>query len=389
MKRPVYMDHQATTPVDERVLQEMLPYFSECFGNPSSGDHVFGWGAEAAVDNARGRVAALIGCDAGEVVFTGGATESDNLALTGVFEANRERGKHIVTVSTEHKAVLDTCRALGARGARVTLLPVAPDGRVDLAGLRKSISSGTLLVSVMLANNEIGVVQPIAEIGRICRGAGVVLHCDAAQGVGRVPVDVRALGVDLLSFSGHKMYGPKGIGALYVRGGPPRLRLSPIVHGGGQERGLRSGTLNVPGIIGLGAACELSGELMESETRRLVGLGERMFEALRAGIPGLRLNGHRHCRLPGNLHITVPGVEAEALVLSMEDVAVSTGSACTSAEREPSHVLRAIGVPDELLHSGLRIGLGRSNTEEEVDYVVAKMTAAVYRLRSFSPAWAT
>lgn len=389
MGKTVYMDHHATTPVDPRVLEHMLPYFSEKFGNAASRTHRFGWDAEAAVESARDSVAKLLGARPREIVFTSGATESDNLAIKGVVEWYRDRGDGVITAATEHRAVLDTCRALERAGrARVTVLPVDRHGLVDPDDLRRAIDERTVLVSIMHANNEIGTIAPIEEYAAICRERGVLFHTDATQSVGRIPIDVEAMGVDLLSCSAHKIYGPKGCGALYVRGREPRVRLVPLIHGGGHERGLRSGTLNVPAIVGFGAACEIAAAEMEVEQRRLAALRDRLYAGILDRLEGVRLNGHPDKRLAGNLHLTFEGVEGESLLMALDDVAVSSGSACTSATLEPSHVLRAIGVPEDEAHGSVRFGLGRFNTEEEVDYVVDRVCAEVERLRRLSPAWA-
>ena len=388
MSGPIYMDHHATTPVDPRVLEAMLPYFTEKFGNAASRNHAFGWVAEQAVETAREEIAALIGASPKEIVFTSGATESDNLALKGALELYTSRGDHVVTLSTEHKAVLDPCRALERSGAaRVTYLDPGPDGLVDLDALRAAITDQTVLVAIMAANNEIGVLQPLAEIGAICRERGVLFFTDAAQAAGKVPLDVEAMHIDLLAISGHKVYGPKGVGALYVRRRAPRVRLAPLIHGGGHERGMRSGTLPVPLIVGLGKACALAGALMDEEAARLTALRQRLWDGLSARLEHLRLNGHPTQRLPGNLNVSFEYVEAEALMMSLKDVAVSSGSACSSASLEPSHVLRALGLQDDLAHSSIRFGLGRTTTAEEVDEVLERTVAAVERLRELSPVY--
>jgi len=378
------MDYHATTPVDERVLEEMLPYFSEHFGNASSADHAFGWKAEEAVDRARARVAALIGPAPEEIVFTSGATESNNLALKGAVDS--DGSVHIITAATEHPAVLDPCEYLEGKGAKVTYLPVDREGLVDVQELADALDRGTQLVSVMMANNEIGVIQPIAEIGRLCRERGVLFHTDAAQAAGKMPVDVEELNVDLLSLSAHKMYGPKGVGALYVRKGA-RARVAATIHGGGHEGALRSGTLNVAGVVGMGMACELAAEEMSEESVRIARLRDRLRDGILGRLEEVRLNGHPTRLLPGSLNLSFGFVEGEALILSMEDVAVSSGSACTSATNATSHVLAALGVPEDLLHSSIRFGLGRFTTEEEIDYVVDKVCASVARLRELSPLW--
>lgn len=386
MKLPIYMDYQATTPVDPRVLEAMLPWFTEKFGNPASRSHSFGQEADTAVEKAREEVASLIGADAKEMVFTSGATESDNLAISGAARFNRGKGNHIITVVTEHKAVLDSCRHLESEGFRVTYLPVQPDGLLDLEVLEQAMSDDTILVSVMAANNEIGVIQPIAGIGALCRAKGVLFHCDAAQGVGKIPLDVEAMKIDLLSISGHKIYGPKGVGALYVRR-RPRVRLEPIIHGGGHERGMRSGTLPTPLLVGMGKACALAREEMASESARILELRERLRQGLMSRLTHVHLNGHPEQRLAGNLNLSFAFVEGESLMLAMRDVAVSSGSACTSASLEPSYVLRALGVTEDLAHTSIRFGLGRFNTREEVDHVVELVVSAVNRLREMSPLW--
>ncbi len=389
MARTVYLDYHATTPVDPRVLDAMLPYFCDKFGNAASRQHAFGWAAEEAVERARGQVAQLIGARPREIIFTSGATESDNLAIKGVLEFYRSRGDHIVTAATEHKAVLDTCAALErADRARVTYLPVDRYGLVDPEDVRKAITERTVLVTIMHANNEVGTIAPIAEIGKIARERGIFFHTDAAQSVGKVPVSVDTLQVDLLSLSGHKIYGPKGIGALYVRSRERRVRLEPLIHGGGHERGLRSGTLNVPGIVGLGAACALCAAEMEIEQQRVLALREKLRERIASALDGVHLNGHPVQRLPGNLNLSFAYVEGESLLMALSDVAVSSGSACTSATLEPSHVLRAMGIPDSLAHASIRFGLGRFTTEEEVEYAAERVVHEVKRLRKMSPRYA-
>lgn len=389
MKRPVYLDNHATTRVDPRVLEAMLPYFTEKFGNAASRAHAYGWIADKAVERAREQVAAAIGASAPEVVFTSGATESDNLALKGALESYTQKGDHIVTLQTEHKAVLDPCRHLERTGrARVTYLAPRPDGLVDLDALAAAIEPRTVLVAVMAANNEVGVVQPLERIGALCRERGALFFTDAAQAVGKVPLDVEAMRIDLLALSGHKVYGPKGIGALFVRRRDPRVRLAAQQHGGGHERGLRSGTLDVPGIVGLGAALALAKEALPEEAARLRRLRDRLWDGLRARLDpaGLRLNGHPEQRLPGNLNVSFAGVQGEALMSAMRDLAVSSGAACASAENEPSHVLRALGLGDELVVSSIRFGLGRFTTEEEVDFAVDEVVKGVTRLREVSGA---
>jgi len=385
LKLPIYMDYHATTPIDPRVLEAMLPYFGERFGNAASRNHAFGWQAEEAVETGRKQVADLIGASPKEVVFTSGATESDNAALKGVAEMYREKGDHLITVLTEHKAVLDTCKRLEKSGFRVTYLRVGRDGLIDLGDLSASITDKTILISVMAANNEIGVVQPIAEIGRIARERGVLFHCDAVQAVGKTEFDVNRMQVDLASLSAHKMYGPKGVGALYVRRKNPRVLLAPIIDGGGHERGMRSGTLNVPGIVGFGKAAEICRLEMAGERARVGALRDRLYDGIRREIDEIAVNGSMEHRLANNLNVSFAYVEGESLLMGLNDVAVSSGSACTSASLEPSYVLRAIGTSDALAHSSIRFGLGRFNTEEEVDYVVAKLASVVKRLREMSP----
>jgi cysteine desulfurase len=382
LKPPVYLDHHATTPVDPRVLDAMLPYYREDFGNAASATHAFGWRAEAAVENARRSIAGAIGArDPREIVFTSGSTESDNLALKGVAFGLAGRGDHLVTTAIEHPAVLDACRWLETQGRRVTVLPVDGEGFVDPAAVAAALEPRTILVSVMAANSEIGVLEPLAEIGRTCRARGVLFHSDAAQAVGKIPLDVEALGVDLLSFSAHKLYGPKGVGALYVRRTRPRIGIEPLLHGGGHEHGLRSGTLPVPLVVGFAKALELCLATLPEEGARLAALRDHLLARLEAGIPGLRLTGPRGSRLPGNLHVCIPGVDADQVIVELPDVALSTGSACASARGEPSHVLRALGLPESALRSGLRMGLGRGTTREEVDFVADRLVEVVRRLR--------
>lgn len=383
----IYMDAHATTPVDPRVMEAMRPWFTEKYGNPASRTHSFGREAARAVEEARAQVAALAGADPSEIVFTSGATESDNLAIKGAVEANRERGDHVVTVRTEHRAVLDSCRALERQGrARVTVLPVRKDGLLDLDELRRAITDRTVLVSVMAANNEIGVLQPVEEIGAICRERGVLFHTDATQAAGKVPFDVRAAEADLASFSAHKMYGPKGAGALYVRRrGGRRARIAPQMDGGGHEQGLRSGTLPVPLLVGFGRACEIARAEMAEEARRVLALRERLRKLIFEGLDHVYLHGSLERRLPGNLNVGFAFVEGESLITALGEVAVSSGSACGSAEREPSHVLLALGVDEPLARSSIRFGLGRFNTEAEVDEVARLLRGAVARLRELSP----
>jgi cysteine desulfurase len=384
-KLPIYMDNQATTAVDPRVVDAMLPYFTEKFGNAASRNHEFGWKAEEAVENARAQIARLIHATPREIVFTSGATESDNLAIKGVAESQRAKGNHVITQVTEHKAVLDSCKRLEKHGYEVTCLPVAPDGLIDLDELRHAVTSKTILISIMYANNEIGVIQPVAEIGKIAKEHKIPFHCDAVQAVGKIPVDVQKDGIDLLSISAHKLYGPKGIGALYVRRKDPRVEISAIIDGGGHERGMRSGTLNVPGIVGLGKACELCQKEMPAEGPRLARLRDKLKDSIMSHLEGSAVNGSLCHRLPNNLNLSFSGVEGDALLMGINDVAVSSGSACTSAMIEPSYVLRALGVSDDLSHSSIRFGLGRFNSEEEVDYVADRVVETVKRLRELSP----
>jgi cysteine desulfurase len=385
MKLPIYMDYHATTPVDPRVLEAMLPYFTQTFGNAASRNHPFGWEAEEAVEKARKQVADLIGANAKEVIFTSGATESNNLAIKGVAEMYREKGNHIITCVTEHKAVIDTCKKLEKQGYRVTYLPVQKDGRISLDDLRAAITDKTILITIMTANNEIGVIQPIAEIGAIAKEKGILVHTDAVQAVGKIPFNVNELKADLVSLSGHKMYGPKGVGALYVRRRNPRVLLAEQISGGGHERGMRSGTLNVPGIVGLGKAAELCKAEMASDTERLRQLRDYLNETLHKNLDEIYVNGSMEHRLPHNLNISFAYVEGESLLMGINDVAVSSGSACTSASLEPSYVLKALGAGDDLAHSSIRFGLGRWTTKEEVDYVIEKLTNVVERLREMSP----
>jgi len=385
VKLPIYMDNHATTPLDPRVLEAMMPYLTTTFGNAASRNHSFGWEAERAVDTAREQIAKLIGATAKEIVFTSGATESDNLAIKGVAEMYRERGNHIITQVTEHKAVLDTCKRLEKQGYRVTYLPVKADGCIDLEDLARAIDDKTILVSIMAANNEIGVLQPIREIGKLCHERGVIFHTDAVQSIGKVPFNVIEDNVDLASISGHKIYGPKGIGALYVRRRNPRVQIAEQVNGGGHERGMRSGTLNVPGIVGLGKACEIAGQEMAEESHRMLALRDRLQKKIEAGVDYVHVNGSMEHRLPGNLNMSFLYVEGESLLMGINDVAVSSGSACTSATLEPSYVLKALGLGDDVAHSSIRFGLGRFNTEAEVDYVAAKVVEIVSHLRQLSP----
>ena len=385
-KLPIYLDYQATTPCDPRVVQAMLPWFTEKFGNPHSRSHSFGWEAEEAVEKARRQVASIIGADEREIVFTSGATESNNTALKGVARFYKDRRDHLVTAVTEHKCVLDSCRHLEQEGLKVTYLPVKKDGLIDPAELEAAVTDKTVLVSIMAANNEIGVIQPLAEIGKICRAKGAFFHTDAAQGVGKIPLDVDAMNIDLLSISGHKIYGPKGVGALYVRR-KPRVRLQALMSGGWQERGFRSGTLPTPLCVGLGEACAIAEREMSEESKRLQKLRDRFYEAIKKELPDVYLNGSLEHRIPGNLNLSFAYVEGESLILGINDLSVSSGSACTSASLEPSYVLRALGVEEELAHTSLRIGFGRFTTEEEVDYAVKDIVEHVTKLREMSPLW--
>jgi len=386
VKPPIYLDNHATTPVDPRVVEEMLPYFTEHFGNAASRNHSFGWAAKEAVELARERVADLIGATPKEIIWTSGATESDNLAIKGVARYYEKKGKHIVTVATEHKAILDSCHALEREGWEVTYLGVDSEGVISLDELKAAIRADTTLVSVMFANNEIGVVQPIAEIGTICREAGVLFHCDAVQALGRIPVDVKAMKIDLLSISAHKMYGPKGVGALFVRRGRPRVRLQPLIDGGGHERGLRSGTLAVPSLVGLGKAAELARlDLENGEIERVRALRDRLWAGLQENLDELYLNGSWDHRLPNNLNVSFAYVEGEAMMMGIKEIACSSGSACTSASLEPSYVLRAMGVDVELAHTSIRFGLGRFTTDEEIDFALELVTEKVRWLREMSP----
>ncbi len=399
MAKGIYMDNHATTPVDPRVLETMLPYFSDVFGNAGSRSHGFGWEAEKAADLAREQIARLVNARPKDMVWTSGATESDNLAIQGVVEFYKDRGHHVITQVTEHKAVLDTCRWLERTGkATVTYLPVDKTGMIDLDDLRKAITDKTVLVSIMFANNEVGTIQPVSEIGRICRERGVLFHCDAVQGASLLPLDVDAMAIDLMSLSAHKIYGPKGVGALYVRSKGPRVRLAPMIHGGGQERGMRSGTLNVAGVVGFGKAAEICKESMADEAQRIAGLRQRLHDGIFSQLDHVYLNGHPVHRHPGNLNVSFAYVEGESLLMglngsvhalassaSMPPIAVSSGSACTSATLEPSYVLKALGVGEDLAHTSIRFGLGRFNTTEDVDYVVERTVAEVQRLRDLSP----
>ena len=381
MPKPIYLDYHATTPVDPRVLEAMVPYFTEQFGNAASRQHAYGWEAQEAVDTGRRQVAALINASPGEIIFTSGATESNNLAIKGCARALRERGDHLITAATEHKSVLDSFRRLADEGWALTVLRVTPEGFVDLDELRQSLTDRTVLVSIMAANNEIGVLQPLAEIAAIVRPSGALLHTDAAQAAGKIPLDVEALGVDLLSLTAHKCYGPKGIGALYVRRRRPRLQLECLIDGGGHENGLRSGTLNVPGIVGLGAALDICQKEMSAEATRLATLRDRLLDGLRSGLDGVRLNGSAERRLPHNLHVSFDGIDGESLLMALGDLAVSTGSACSSGSEKPSHVLEAIGAVGERAGASIRFGLGRMTTDAEIDAAIDRVTKVVRSLR--------
>ncbi len=382
---PIYMDNHATTQMDPRVLDAMLPYFGKVFGNAASRNHAFGWEAEQAVEKSREQIAKLIGATAKEIIFTSGATESNNLALKGIAEMYRERGNHIITQVTEHKAVLDTCKRLEKQGFRVTYLPVQADGLIAMDDLKRAMDDKTILVSIMFANNEIGVIQPIAEIGKLCHEKGVIFHTDAVQAVGKIPVNVQEMNIDVLSLTAHKIYGPKGCGALYVRRRNPRVQISAQIDGGGHERGMRSGTLNVPGIVGLGKACEIAGQEMEAEGKREKELRDYMKAKFEKSLDYVHVNGNMDHHLPGNLNISFVYVEGESLLMGINDIAVSSGSACTSATLEPSYVLKALGLGDDVAHSSIRFGLGRFNTKAEVDYVSDKLIDVVSKLRELSP----
>jgi cysteine desulfurase len=386
IKLPIFMDYHSTTPVDRRVLDEMIPYFTENFGNAASRNHSFGWQAEEAVDRAREQIAALIGAQSEkEIVFTSGATESNNLAIKGVAEFYKDKGNHIITTVTEHKAILDTCKRLESEGFEITYLPVERDGRINLETLKNAITDKTILVSIMLANNEIGTVQPMVEIGKLTRERGVLFHTDAVQGIGKVPFDVQEMNIDLASMTAHKMYGPKGVGALYVRRSKPRVRITAQMDGGGHERGNRSGTLNVPGIVGFGKAAEILHKEGTAERARILALRERLRARFMSELDECHLNGSLEHRLPGNLNISFAFVEGEAMMMAIKDVAVSSGSACTSASLEPSYVLRALGASDEMAHSSIRFGIGRFNTDAEIDYVADLVIGKVKKLRDMSP----
>ncbi len=385
MKLPIFMDNHSTTPMDPRVLEAMIPYFTEKFGNAASRNHSFGWEAEKASEDVRQQIARLIHADPKDIIFTSGATESDNLALKGVVEMYRAKGDHIITSVTEHRAILDTAKRLEKQGIKVTYLPVRPDGLVDPDEVRKAITDKTILISIMLANNEIGTINPVAEISRIAKERGILFHCDATQGVGKIPVDVEAMGIDLMSFTAHKIYGPKGVGALYVRRKNPRVRLAPMIDGGGHERGMRSGTLPVPLIVGFGKACELCEQLMPEEGKRLTYLRDKLKDGIMKNLDEVYLMGHPTQRLPNNVNISFAYVEGESLLMGLKEIALSSGSACTTATLEPSYVIRALGVGHDLAHSTIRFGLGRFNTEEEVDYVIKRLIETTTRLREMSP----
>ena len=386
MKLPIFMDNHSTTPMDPRVLEAMLPYFVEKFGNSASRNHAFGWEAEEAVENARKQIAHLIHADSKEIIFTSGATESDNLAIKGVVEMYHEKGDHIITSSTEHRAVLDTCKALESkRGVKVTYLPVDKAGMVSPEDVRNAITEKTILITIMMANNEIGTINPIKDIGKVAKEKGILFHCDATQGVGKIPVDVQDMGIDLMSFSAHKLYGPKGIGALYVRKKAPRVRIAAQMDGGGHERGMRSGTLPVPMIVGFGKAVELCEQEMPTESKRLSAMRDRLQTAITGKLEEVYLNGHLTQRLPNNLNLSFAYVEGESLLMGLKEIALSSGSACTSATLEPSYVLRALGVGSDLAHSSIRFGLGRFNTDEEVDYTAKRIIEVVTKLREMSP----
>jgi cysteine desulfurase len=384
MRLPVYLDYSATTPVDPRVAEKMIPYLTEFFGNAASRSHAFGWKAEEGVEQARGHVAALLNADPKEIVWTSGATEGNNLAIKGAASFYKTKGKHLITQRTEHKAVLDTCRELERHGFEVTYLEVGENGLVSLEKFKAAIRPDTILASIMMVNNEIGVIQPVWEIGEICRAKGIIFHCDAVQGGGRVEIDVQKFKVDLLTITAHKMYGPKGIGALYVRR-RPRVRLEPLFDGGAQERGLRSGTLPAPLCVGLGEACAIAGAEMAAEAARLRQLRDRLYRGLTAALSDVVLNGDPERRLPGNLNISLPGIDGQALLAELPELSLSLGSACTSAAVEPSYVLKALGLPDEFANGSIRIGLGRFTSEAEVDFAVDRLASAVRRLRGAAP----
>lgn len=388
VKLPIYLDYHATTPLDPRVLDTMLPCLQEKFGNAASRNHPFGWEAEKLAENARKQCAKILNAQPKEIIFTAGTTESNNMALRGITEMYREKGNHLITQVTEHKSILDAVKYLEKQGMTVAVLPVDSHGLIDLEKLRQAITDKTVLISIMAANNEIGTIQPLAEIGKIAKERGVFFHVDAAQAVGKIPMDVEKMGIDLLSFSGHKMYGPKGIGALYIRSKNPRVRLTPLILGGGQEEGLRSGTLNVPGIVGLGKACEIAMEEMAPEAKRLLTLRQKLHKQIADKLEEVYLNGHPDQRLPGNLNLSFTGVEGESLLMALSDeIAVSSGSACSSARVEPSYILKALGIPEDRIHGSIRFGLGRFTTEEEIDFTVRKVVQTLNKLREISPLW--
>lgn len=385
MKLPIYLDNHATTPMDPQVFEAMKPFFLENFGNAASRSHAFGWVAEKAVETARRQIAALIGANEKEIIFTSGATEADNMALIGVADMYGSKGKHIITTNIEHKAILDSAKVLEARGFEVTYLPVDNYGRVSAEQVRAAIRPDTILISVMFANNEIGSINPIAEIGRVAKEKGIIFHTDAVQGVGILPIDVEKMGIDLLSMTAHKIYGPKGIGALYVRRKNPRVKVAPLIHGGGHERGMRSGTLNVPGIVGFGKACEIALERREKDYQHELRLRDKLKNIIFTELDEVYLNGHPTERLPNNLNVSFAFVEGEGLMMGIKDIAVSSGSACTSASLEPSYVLKAIGVGEDLAHTSIRFGIGRFTTDEEIDFTAKQLLHTVRRLREMSP----
>ena len=386
IKKPIYLDYQSTTPLDPKALDVMMPYLTDNFGNPHSRSHAFGWAAEEATDIAREQVADLIGANPKEIIFTSGATESNNIAVKGIAEFNKEQKNHIITLTTEHKCVLESVRYLEQQGFKTTFLPVQKNGLVDLDVLKTAITDKTVLISVMAINNEIGVIQPLKEIGQICRDNGIYFHTDAAQAFGKIPIDVNEMNIDLMSISAHKIYGPKGIGALYVRR-KPRVRLSPIISGGGQERGLRSGTLATPIVAGFGAAAKIAKERMAQDHKKIEDLANKFYKRLQDNIPNIYLNGDELLRYPGNLNISFAYIEGESLMMAIKDLAVSSGSACTSASLEPSYVLKALGVKDEMAHSSIRFGIGRFTTEAEIDYAADLIIGAINKLRELSPLW--
>jgi cysteine desulfurase len=386
VKLPVYLDNQATTPMDPRVLDAMMPYFTEKFGNPHSRSHAYGWEAEEAVEQARAQVADVIGATDKEIIFTSGATESNNLAIKGIAHFYKEKRNHIITVVTEHKCVLDACRHLEQEGFRVTYLPVQENGLLDLRLLKEAISEQTVLVSVMAVNNEVGVIQPLKEIGAICREHGAFFHTDAAQAFGKIPLDVNSMNIDLMSISAHKIYGPKGMGALFVRR-RPRIRIEPLINGGGQERGMRSGTLPTPLVVGFGEAARIARADMASDTARIRKLSDRFYQAIVAEVPDVFLNGDKEQRIPGNLNLSFAYIEGESMLMAIKDLAVSSGSACTSASLEPSYVLRALGVEEELAHTSIRFGIGRFTTDEEIDFAIEVVQKNIKKLRDMSPLW--